>query len=234
MKINGAQPRTISCNGPQRVVASSWVSPDGEVYTLPRPMRHHNVRNYIFRSGIAEKHGWKSIDGELSGFILSNGKHVRRPVALQQGKMSGQFPDNMPLIGGGILTSEDIFDINGYDIWTPDGDPYAFRPYEWQQKQVENLVFLGGRTAGMMAGIACNYHNQISNWESRDDLHLKSPLAIIYRRQLEIIRKAFLSFDIQPDHETLVEIYKESDAYADPNWYPTYGSEVRDKLELYL
>lgn len=74
---------------------------EGEVYSLPRPARHHDVLALIFK-----KFGSRA-SGSVQGFLTSDGEFVDRELALQIAKRHNQlimktFPEH-------LLFSEDVW-----------------------------------------------------------------------------------------------------------------------------
>jgi hypothetical protein len=84
---------------PLKVVAAAILK-NGKVYTLPPPARHHTIIQQIFDE-TSEK--TRSCDDQ--GFLLSDGRFVLRPAALQVARKAGQVTD----IIGSVLTSEDLW-----------------------------------------------------------------------------------------------------------------------------
>jgi hypothetical protein len=74
----------------------------GEVYSLPRPNRHHDViRKIVFDDKVAE-----SVDGDEQGFLDEDGRFLTRHRALRLAQVNGQYDGEGRL---GMLFSEDIW-----------------------------------------------------------------------------------------------------------------------------
>lgn len=74
----------------------------GEVVSLPAPARHVDVIRKIH----AEAPEWRMRQGDEQGFMWGD-RFVTRRQALAIVKRNGQL--TKPLIGGGVLTSEDLW-----------------------------------------------------------------------------------------------------------------------------
>jgi len=85
-----------------RVGQAAIMTSDGKVWSVPRPGRHDAVFKLISRAG------YESPYHEVHGFITErDGVFLTRAQALRIARASGQL--KKPLIGGGILTSEDLW-----------------------------------------------------------------------------------------------------------------------------
>lgn len=87
------------------MIAAAAIRVDGEVWTLPRPARHH-----ILAKAWSDAHFRDGKPAPLhehdSGFVTSTGRFVDRAEAETIARASGQIEG--PLIGG-VLTSEDLW-----------------------------------------------------------------------------------------------------------------------------
>lgn len=72
------------------VVAAAIRHPDGTVYSLPPPNRHHNVIWHMVGLGI-DTAGHKTIHDQ--GFVLSDGRYVGRVAAKTVAIAAGQLLD---------------------------------------------------------------------------------------------------------------------------------------------
>lgn len=84
------------------IVAAAIRTDDGEIWSLPRPARHHDVIRLIRESDCDAPVG-----GDRQGFLLSNGKFARRKPSLSIAVRAGQVLNGR--IVGGVLTSEDLW-----------------------------------------------------------------------------------------------------------------------------
>jgi hypothetical protein len=83
------------------VETAAIIGADGEIWTLPRPARHHTVIAAMVEAG--EK---TPIRGE-QGFILSDGRFAPRKAALRIAKKANQIKKKCGCEG--LLFSEDIW-----------------------------------------------------------------------------------------------------------------------------
>jgi hypothetical protein len=85
----------------ERIVAAAIVQPDGIVYVVPRPGRHHHVLHHM--NGRGNTHDtYRS-----QGFITSDGEFVDRDAAMRIAATSGQLI--RPVQGRTFLMSEDVW-----------------------------------------------------------------------------------------------------------------------------
>lgn len=77
---------------------------DGTVWTLPRPARHHDIIKHIRENGCT---GF--VSGDRQGFILSDGRFVRRKPALNVARRNGQVKIEECHAPGIGLFSEDLW-----------------------------------------------------------------------------------------------------------------------------
>lgn len=87
---------------PVTVVAAAIRTDDGEIWSLSRPARHHDVIRLIRESGCK-----LPVGGDRQGFLLSNGMFARRKPALTIAIRANQFLNSRVI--GGVLTSEDLW-----------------------------------------------------------------------------------------------------------------------------
>lgn len=84
------------------VVAAAIKHPDGTVYRLPPPNRHHNVIKHMVDQGIDT---YYTIDDQ--GFVLSNGEYASREDAKVVAKRADQLLDRAS--SSKQLFSEDVW-----------------------------------------------------------------------------------------------------------------------------
>lgn len=85
------------------IVAAAIRTADGKVWTLPQPARHNDLVKVIFKETGKPVH----VPREDWGFVDEKGQFYRRRAAEHHARTAGQL--TKPLIGGGILTSEDLW-----------------------------------------------------------------------------------------------------------------------------
>jgi hypothetical protein len=84
------------------VVAAAIRTADGRIWSVPAPGRHHNVIRFI-----NEKLGGDNMPEHEQGFLLSDGRFVRRKPALFIAQNAGQIlRETAPQHG---LFSEDVW-----------------------------------------------------------------------------------------------------------------------------
>lgn len=88
---------------PERIVAAACIGPDGEVYHLPPPARHHDVMRMMGRKA----EGWSVVPPDDQGFLTTGkrfvGRIAARMIARRAGQISGEtFNPHM-------LFSEDLW-----------------------------------------------------------------------------------------------------------------------------
>lgn len=84
------------------VVAAAVRLPDGRVFSLPSPARHHDVIHMLHR-----EHGIEQRGDHEQGFLLSDGRFCRRAPAKLVAERAGQLlPRAMHLKD---LYSEDVW-----------------------------------------------------------------------------------------------------------------------------
>lgn len=78
----------------------------GTIYSCKRPLRHHHVIRQIVM-----KTGAETVDVPMrdQGFLDDRGNYLTRGQALAHALRCGQLPCDYTLIGGGVLTSEDLW-----------------------------------------------------------------------------------------------------------------------------
>lgn len=94
----------------RKITLAAARTPDGKIWSVPRPGRHDAVLHRVI-----DESGFKSTDAE-QGFVDDEGDFYTRAEALELVTTNGQL--DRPLIGGGILTSEDLWDSwrCGWDV----------------------------------------------------------------------------------------------------------------------
>jgi hypothetical protein len=76
---------------------------NGEIFTMPRPNRHFKLIQAVVEQG------WETpIQQDQQGFLLEDGRWVRRKAALIFALTSGQVPEEK-LISKNTLLSEDLW-----------------------------------------------------------------------------------------------------------------------------
>lgn len=84
------------------VVAAAILTDTGEIFSVPKPGRHHNVIALIRAAG-------KNFRHEDQGFLLRNGSFARRKSALVCAIRAGQLPKD-----GGKWPTHGLF---SEDLW---------------------------------------------------------------------------------------------------------------------
>lgn len=79
---------------------------DGQIWTLPRPARHHNII-WAMNDVDGKKEGQIIPAHGIQGFIDEQGKFLERPVAAIRAQQCGQLIK--PLIAPPNLFSEDLW-----------------------------------------------------------------------------------------------------------------------------
>lgn len=104
-------------------IARAAIRVDGQVWSVPRPGRHHDVvRQYCKDTGV-ERMPLQSEEKSVQGFLTSRGRFVDRHEAAALALEAGQIDTHTPK-----LFSE--------DVW---GSPYYQRFYRWAQKEIEAI-----------------------------------------------------------------------------------------------
>lgn len=84
----------------QQIKAAAW-KVGGTVYSLPKPARHHNIRDYLIR--------WFKFPPPITGpqgFLLEDDTFIERKPAGEMALRTGQISK---MISPPTLTSEDLW-----------------------------------------------------------------------------------------------------------------------------
>jgi hypothetical protein len=87
---------------PPRIVGVAFLSPEGTVYALGAPARHHHLIRWLCERGVRG-----TMDYE-QGFIDDRGRFLRRVVAARVAEEAGQLLANATCRGR-HLYSEDVW-----------------------------------------------------------------------------------------------------------------------------
>ena len=180
------------CAGPQRVIQAAVKMRDGQIITLPRPMRHHNIRNYVFRNPETKAVYEPPLrEEDIQGFILSNGNFASRGTSFKHMKASGQIPTSPYCLIGSVLTSEDVYDFHGYCIWAPEDDNHAIRPKMINRDKALETLKSGPIGVSYIATLYLAYFDQMRNMERYNGGHFtRSPLYSIYSKNVAAMVEA--------------------------------------------
>ena len=209
-----------------RVVQAAIKLEDGRIFTLPRPMRHNNVRNYIMKHYPMVE---RPMGIDTGGFILSDGTYANRKRSLYKAIISKQIPKIDFLINPQPwgLTSEDLYDINGYCIWSEVCDDLSIRPKIYSPHELMSDVHNKRISLSWLTRRCKNFLLQIERMDNYNSGHFKmSPLYQIYLTQVLHMRSVLILFGIDPDNINQ-DWYMESEHVTD-------GMKVREELEAYL
>ena len=72
------------------IVAAAIKHPDGEIYALPAPMRHHHIIHMMYDDNGRNGEGGENCDNQ--GFLTSYGRFVDRDEAGRIAIAAGQLP----------------------------------------------------------------------------------------------------------------------------------------------
>ena len=86
------------------VVKAAIRTEDGDVFSVERPGRHHDVIRLMRDSGYDG-----TINGDMQGFVLSDGRFVMRKAAMTAAVKSGQVTRDKCVAPGIGLFSEDLW-----------------------------------------------------------------------------------------------------------------------------
>lgn len=87
----------------ERIVAAACIGPDGEVYHLPPPARHHDVMRMMSGKG----DGWSAVHPDNQGFLTSRGRFAGRIAARLMARAAGQIGKDT--MNPHLLFSEDLW-----------------------------------------------------------------------------------------------------------------------------
>ena len=83
------------------IQAAAIRAPDGQVFSVPRPGRHHDVISLMIEAG------WLAPIRGVQGFITDDGAFVDRTAALEIAKANGQIVQKHG--SANLLFSEDMW-----------------------------------------------------------------------------------------------------------------------------
>ena len=90
-------------------IAKAALKCEGKVYT---GWRHAYIRDDLVEKGFTMEQINAAFDSWNEGFVTESGRFLTRKQSLAYGMQIGQI-DNSKLISPGLLTSEDLWDMNG-------------------------------------------------------------------------------------------------------------------------
>lgn len=96
----------------KKITKAALRTPDGKVWSVPRPGRHDSAIQFVYEQGYERR----DIADAEQGFVDEDEQFYTRAEALELVQANGQL--DRPLLGGGILTSEDLWDSwrCGWDV----------------------------------------------------------------------------------------------------------------------
>jgi len=90
--------------GGLRIAAAAIRGPDGTIYSLPAPKRHHDIIHF---------YGLGSTRHDDQGFVLNDGRYVQRAPALAVARRAGQLLPN----GRRLQENPTSRELYSEDVW---------------------------------------------------------------------------------------------------------------------